>query len=68
MLLKYPVRLAGIANVLEALELSFKGSLSAQFHDLHCLQESISKSKQVLVSKIFVYTWRLHYMNFLFFY
>lgn len=68
MLLKYSVRLAGIANVLEVLESSFKGSLSARFHDLHCLQESISKSKQVLVSKIFVCTGHLHYMNFLFFY
>lgn len=47
MLLKYSVQLAGLSNVLEVLESSFKGSLSARFHDLHCLQESISKTKQV---------------------
>ncbi|XP_060674306.1 E3 ubiquitin-protein ligase HOS1 isoform X2 [Ziziphus jujuba] len=48
MLLKYSVQLAGLSNVLEVLESSFKGSLSARFHDLHCLQESISKTKQHL--------------------
>lgn len=46
-LLKYSVQLAGISNVLEVLESSFKGSLSAQLHDLHFLQESILKTKQV---------------------
>lgn len=47
-LLKYSVQLAGISNVLEVLESSFKGSLSAQLHDLHFLQESILKTKQHL--------------------
>lgn len=46
MLLKYSFQLAGISNVLEVLESSFKGSLSAQLHDLHFLQESILKTKQ----------------------
>jgi E3 ubiquitin-protein ligase HOS1 len=32
--------------VLEVLESSFKGTLSAQLHDLHHLQESILKTKQ----------------------
>ncbi|KAF3448297.1 hypothetical protein FNV43_RR09010 [Rhamnella rubrinervis] len=48
LLLKNSGQLAGIANVLDVLESSFKGSLSARFHDLHCLQESILKSKQHL--------------------
>lgn len=46
-LLRYSVKLAGISNVLEVLESSFKGSLSAQFHDLHQLQECVIKTKQV---------------------
>lgn len=45
-LLRYSVKLAGISNVLEVLESSFKGSLSAQFHDLHQLQECVIKTKQ----------------------
>uniref|UniRef100_A0A5B6Z808 Putative E3 ubiquitin-protein ligase HOS1-like n=1 Tax=Davidia involucrata TaxID=16924 RepID=A0A5B6Z808_DAVIN len=45
-LLKFSVKLAGISNVLEVLESSFKVTLSAQFHDLHQLQESILKTKQ----------------------
>ncbi|CAK9173273.1 unnamed protein product [Ilex paraguariensis] len=45
-LIKFSVKLAGISNVLEVLELSFKGSLSAQLHDLHHLHESILKTKQ----------------------
>ncbi|KAJ4954548.1 hypothetical protein NE237_011331 [Protea cynaroides] len=50
---KYVVRLTGIFNVLEVLESSFKGTLSAQFHDLHHLQENVSKAKQHLV----IMTW-----------
>lgn len=46
-LLRFLVKLAGISNVLEVLESAFKGSLSAQFHDLHHLQESVLKTKQV---------------------
>lgn len=46
-LLKYSVQLAGISHVLEVLASSFKDSLSAQLHDLHQLQESILKTKQV---------------------
>ncbi|KAA8522197.1 hypothetical protein F0562_012870 [Nyssa sinensis] len=45
-LLKFSVKLAGISNVLEILESSFKDTLSARFHDLHQLQESILKTKQ----------------------
>ncbi|KAF7828448.1 E3 ubiquitin-protein ligase HOS1 [Senna tora] len=48
LLLKFTLYLAGISNVLEVLESSFKGTLSAQLHDLHHLQESISKTKQHL--------------------
>ncbi|KAF5460151.1 hypothetical protein F2P56_020040 [Juglans regia] len=46
LLLKFSVQLTGICNVLEVLESSFKGTLSAQLHDLHHLQESILKTKQ----------------------
>ncbi|XP_030513323.1 E3 ubiquitin-protein ligase HOS1 isoform X2 [Rhodamnia argentea] len=46
LLLSYSVPLAGMSNVLEVLESSFKGSLSPQLHDLHHLHESISKTKQ----------------------
>ncbi|KAL3499645.1 hypothetical protein ACH5RR_038738, partial [Cinchona calisaya] len=45
-LLKFPVKLAGLANVLDVLESSFKGSLSAKLHDLYHLQENILKTKQ----------------------
>ncbi|KAL5551422.1 hypothetical protein UlMin_001598 [Ulmus minor] len=45
-LLKYSAQLVGISNVVEVLESSFRGSLSAQLHDLHLLQESILKIKQ----------------------
>lgn len=48
LLLKCSVQMAGICNVLEVLESSFKGTLSAQLHDLHHLQESILKTKQHL--------------------
>lgn len=46
-LLKYSAQLAGISNVLEVLESSFMGSLVAKLHDLHLLQESMLKMKQV---------------------
>ncbi|KAG2676354.1 hypothetical protein I3760_12G049200 [Carya illinoinensis] len=46
LLLKFSVQLAAICNVLEVLESSFKGTLSAQLHDLHRLQENILKTKQ----------------------
>ncbi|RYR75659.1 hypothetical protein Ahy_A01g000237 [Arachis hypogaea] len=36
----------GISNVLDILESSFKGTVSAQVHDLHNLQESVLKTKQ----------------------
>ncbi|KAI3691617.1 hypothetical protein L6452_31414 [Arctium lappa] len=45
-LLKFTARLSCISTVLEELESSFKGSLSAQLHDIHHLQESILKTKQ----------------------
>ncbi|XP_061368262.1 E3 ubiquitin-protein ligase HOS1 [Gastrolobium bilobum] len=45
-LLKFSLYLKGISNVLDILESSFKGTLSAQLHDLHHLQESILKTKQ----------------------
>ncbi|XP_024996597.1 E3 ubiquitin-protein ligase HOS1 isoform X2 [Cynara cardunculus var. scolymus] len=45
-LLKFTVRLSCISTVLEELESSFKGSLSAQLNDIHHLQESILKTKQ----------------------
>lgn len=47
LLLKITVKLAGISMVLEVLESSFKGSFSAKLHDLHHLQESTLKTKQV---------------------
>lgn len=47
LLLKFSVQLAGVASVLEVLESSFKGTISSQLHDLHQLQESILKTKQV---------------------
>ncbi|KAJ6394249.1 hypothetical protein OIU77_023468 [Salix suchowensis] len=46
LLLKFSVHLAGISNVLEVLESSFKDSLSARLHDLQLLQENILKAKQ----------------------
>ncbi|KAL7241526.1 hypothetical protein ACSBR1_014174 [Camellia fascicularis] len=45
-LLKFSVKLSGISNLLEVLDSSFKGTLSAQLHDLYHLQESILKTKQ----------------------
>ncbi|KAH0646817.1 hypothetical protein KY284_034701 [Solanum tuberosum] len=44
--LKFSEKLGGISNVIDVLESSFKGSLSAKLHDLHHLQESILKTKQ----------------------
>ncbi|XP_014521057.1 E3 ubiquitin-protein ligase HOS1 isoform X1 [Vigna radiata var. radiata] len=46
LLLKFSLHLKGISNVLDILDSSFKGTLSAQLHDLHHLQESILKTKQ----------------------
>ncbi|XP_027182558.1 E3 ubiquitin-protein ligase HOS1 isoform X1 [Coffea eugenioides] len=48
LLLKFSVKLAGLVIVLDVLESSFKGSLSAKLHDLHHLQENILKTKQHL--------------------
>ncbi|XP_076953163.1 E3 ubiquitin-protein ligase HOS1-like [Bidens hawaiensis] len=45
-LLKFTARLGCILTVLEVLESSFKGSLSAQLHDINHLQETILKTKQ----------------------
>nr|XP_043629487.1 E3 ubiquitin-protein ligase HOS1 [Erigeron canadensis] len=45
-LLKFTVRLSCISTVLDELESSFKGSISAQLQDIHNLQESILKTKQ----------------------
>ncbi|KAG8374686.1 hypothetical protein BUALT_Bualt10G0021700 [Buddleja alternifolia] len=47
-LLKISSKLAGVSNVLEVLESSFKGSTSAMLQDLNHLQESILKTKQHL--------------------
>ncbi|KAE9606887.1 hypothetical protein Lal_00026169 [Lupinus albus] len=47
-LMKFSLCLKRITNVLEILESSFKGILSAQLHDLHHLHESILKAKQHL--------------------
>ncbi|CAM8941135.1 unnamed protein product [Rhodiola kirilowii] len=45
-LLQVSAQLSGILNVLEILESSFKGAVSAKLEDLHHLQESILKSNQ----------------------
>ncbi|GJX78439.1 E3 ubiquitin protein ligase HOS1 [Tanacetum coccineum] len=45
-LLKFKARLSSISVVLEELESSFKGSLSAQLHDINHLQECVLKTKQ----------------------
>ncbi|XP_065857743.1 E3 ubiquitin-protein ligase HOS1 [Euphorbia lathyris] len=45
-LVKLSVHLGGLSDVLEVLESSFKGNISAQLHDLQHLQESILKTKQ----------------------
>lgn len=46
LLLKFSMQLSSIISVIEVLESSFKGTLSAQLHDLHHLQECLSKTKQ----------------------
>lgn len=51
LLLKFSGQLAGISSVVEVLESSFKDDVSAQIHDLHHLQESTLKTKQVLLLK-----------------
>lgn len=51
-LLKFSAQLAGISNVLDVLDSSFKGSLSAQLQDLHQLQESILKTTQHMEAMI----------------
>ncbi|KGN50278.1 E3 ubiquitin-protein ligase HOS1 [Cucumis sativus] len=48
LLLKFSVLLAGISNVLEVLDSSFRSSHSAQLEDLHNLHEGILKIKQHL--------------------
>ncbi|KAL0329516.1 UNVERIFIED_CONTAM: E3 ubiquitin-protein ligase HOS1 [Sesamum radiatum] len=48
LLLKISLKLAGMSNVLEVLESSFRGSTSAMLVDLNHLQESIVKTKQHL--------------------
>lgn len=47
-LLKISSKLSGMSHVLEVLESSFRGSISAMLQDLHHLQESILKTKQHL--------------------
>lgn len=51
LLLKFSLYLKGVSNVLDILESSFKGTLSAQLHDLRHLQDSILKTKQVWFCK-----------------
>ncbi|KZV53298.1 hypothetical protein F511_07592 [Dorcoceras hygrometricum] len=47
-LLKVSSKLAGLSKVLEGIESSFRGSISAMTQDLNHLQESILKTKQHL--------------------
>ena len=47
LLLRFSLYLKGISNVLDILDSSFNGTLSAQLRDLHHLQESVLKTKQV---------------------
>ncbi|TYJ06413.1 hypothetical protein E1A91_A12G232300v1 [Gossypium mustelinum] len=61
LLLKFSVRLTSLSSVLEVLESSFKGRLSAQLHDLHHLQESILKTKQHL--EITIWCIRHHFLE-----
>lgn len=49
------MQLSSIISVIEVLESSFKGTLSVQLHDLHHLQECLSKTKQVLLPKLLLY-------------
>lgn len=55
LLLKFSAQLAGISNVLEVLDSSFKGSLSSQLHDFHQLLETILKTKQVIAITIYLF-------------
>ncbi|XP_010275373.1 PREDICTED: E3 ubiquitin-protein ligase HOS1 isoform X2 [Nelumbo nucifera] len=48
LLLRFSGHLSGISTVLEVLESSFRGTLSAQLNDLHHLQENVLKAKQHL--------------------
>ncbi|KAJ1383662.1 ELYS-like domain [Sesbania bispinosa] len=61
LLLKFSLYLKGISNVLDILESSFKGTLSAQLHDLHHLQESILKAKQHM--EIIIWCTRHHFLE-----
>ncbi|KAJ6963122.1 E3 ubiquitin-protein ligase HOS1-like [Populus alba x Populus x berolinensis] len=61
LLLKLSVHLAGISNVLEVLESSFKDSLSARLHDLQLLQESTLKAKQHM--EIIAWCARHHFLE-----
>lgn len=73
-LLKFPVQLAGISCVIEVLSSSFKDDLSAQVHDLHQLQESVVKTKQVWLQQnygyhlFFSYPFTVFFVLFLIFY
>ncbi|KAI4315224.1 hypothetical protein L6164_028058 [Bauhinia variegata] len=60
-LIKFKLYLAGISNVLEVLESSFKGTLSAQLHDLNHLEENITKTKQHL--EIIIWCARHHFLE-----
>ncbi|KAI8018595.1 E3 ubiquitin-protein ligase HOS1 [Camellia lanceoleosa] len=60
-LLKFSVKLSGISNLLEVLDSSFKVTLSAQFHDLYHLQESILKTKQHM--EIMMWCIRHHFLE-----
>ncbi|KAI8000605.1 E3 ubiquitin-protein ligase HOS1 [Camellia lanceoleosa] len=59
--LKFSVKLSGISNLLEVLDSSFKGTLSAQLHDLYHLQESILKTKQHM--EIMIWCIRHHFLE-----
>ncbi|KAL7165042.1 hypothetical protein ACSBR2_040851 [Camellia fascicularis] len=60
-LLKFSVKLSGISNLLEVLDSSFKGTLSAQIHDLYHLHESILKTKQHM--EIMIWCIRHHFLE-----
>ncbi|GMP95739.1 hypothetical protein CsSME_00044665 [Camellia sinensis var. sinensis] len=60
-LLKFSVKLSGISNLLEVLDSSFKGTLSAQIHDLYHLHESILKTKQHM--EIMIWSIRHHFLE-----
>lgn len=54
-LMKYLSHLSGIANVLETMELSFKGARDAQLDDIHCLLENVLRVKQVLIQTLLIF-------------